>query len=206
MSIFSYIMPRDFGFAPNPFRGYCTLATCKPGIRSSAHSEDWVIGFGSNDQSSSYKGKIIYIMQVQEKMSFDEYWDDIRFAGKKAHVKGSRAYQYGDNVYHKVNNIFIQEDCHHSHPNGIQNDKNYKTDTKSDAVLISQRFLYWGREAIPIPKDLKEAIYTGRNYKRFEDAKVIARIENWMNNQKECGRIGVPDHFDENFFRYPGAK
>ncbi|WP_225761747.1 hypothetical protein [Acinetobacter sp. Marseille-P8610] len=33
MKIFSYVVSRDFGFAPNPFFNFCTLATCKPKIR-----------------------------------------------------------------------------------------------------------------------------------------------------------------------------
>ena len=32
MKLYSYIVARDFGFAPNPFYGFCTLATCKPKI------------------------------------------------------------------------------------------------------------------------------------------------------------------------------
>ena len=31
--IYSYVVRYDSGFAPNPFYGYCTLATCKPDIR-----------------------------------------------------------------------------------------------------------------------------------------------------------------------------
>lgn len=27
---YSYVVARDFGFAPNPFNGFLTLATCKP--------------------------------------------------------------------------------------------------------------------------------------------------------------------------------
>lgn len=28
MRCFSYIVARDYGFAPNPFHGFCTLANC----------------------------------------------------------------------------------------------------------------------------------------------------------------------------------
>ena len=40
--IHSYVVRYDSGFAPNPFYGYCTLATCKPNIRRSADIGDWV--------------------------------------------------------------------------------------------------------------------------------------------------------------------
>lgn len=44
LKLYSYVVARDFGFAPNPFHGYCTLATCKPDIRATASVGDWVIG------------------------------------------------------------------------------------------------------------------------------------------------------------------
>lgn len=34
MRNFSYKIEHDFGLAPNPFGGYCTLAVCKSSIRS----------------------------------------------------------------------------------------------------------------------------------------------------------------------------
>src|SRR5882762_6472831 len=45
--LYSYVVARDFGFAPNPFYGFCTLATCKPRIRAHACVGDWVLGTGS---------------------------------------------------------------------------------------------------------------------------------------------------------------
>jgi len=51
MKLHTYVVRYDSGFAPNPFYGYCTLATCKPPIRKSAAVEDWIVGCGSNDRS-----------------------------------------------------------------------------------------------------------------------------------------------------------
>lgn len=34
--VICYVIPFDSGFAPNPFHGICTLATCKPKVRLSA--------------------------------------------------------------------------------------------------------------------------------------------------------------------------
>lgn len=39
MTLYSYVVAHDFGFAPNPFDGLCTLATCKPDIRKRPPSE-----------------------------------------------------------------------------------------------------------------------------------------------------------------------
>ncbi len=79
--VYIYVVARDFGFAPNPFHGTCTLATCKPGIRASASIGDWVIGVGGARLGAT--GKCIFAMQVSEKLTFDEYWIDVRFKDKK---------------------------------------------------------------------------------------------------------------------------
>lgn len=44
MKYFFYILKHDSGFAPNPFYGFCTLATCKPEIRKQAEVGDWIVG------------------------------------------------------------------------------------------------------------------------------------------------------------------
>lgn len=44
MNYFSYVVARDYGFAPNPFGGICTLATCKQRIRNNANVNDWIFG------------------------------------------------------------------------------------------------------------------------------------------------------------------
>ncbi|HBR1668224.1 TPA: hypothetical protein L9M06_003178 [Klebsiella quasipneumoniae subsp. quasipneumoniae] len=69
--MFSYKIVRDFGFAPNPFHDYCTLATCKPKIRNAAQPGDLIFGCGSSHLN--LEDKLIYVMLVEEKMLFQEY-------------------------------------------------------------------------------------------------------------------------------------
>lgn len=151
MKIYSYILARDYGFAPNPFHRVCTLATCKPKIRNPAKIGDWVIGVGSNEEGSLFKGKLIFAMEVTEKLAFNEYWNDERFDVKKPIMNGSNKQFFGDNIYHKENNIWIQENSHHSLQNGKPNLKNLERDTSSEFVLISNNFYYFGKKAISIP-------------------------------------------------------
>ena len=75
--LFVYVVVHDTGFAPNPFFEYCTLATCKPGIRRSARVGDWIAGIGSVQRGQ--EGKLVFAMRVAETMCFDEYWHDSRF-------------------------------------------------------------------------------------------------------------------------------
>ena len=74
--LYSYIVANDTGFAPNPFHGYCTLATCKPRIRKTARVGDWIVGTGSKRNGKA--GYAVYAMRVTEIMTFDEYWSDPR--------------------------------------------------------------------------------------------------------------------------------
>src|SRR5690349_7296886 len=96
--VYIYVVDRDFGFAPNPFHGLCTLATCKPGIRRGAEVGDWVIGVGGARLKAT--GRCVFAMRVTGACSFNEYWNDTRFLDKKPVRNGSRRMMVGDNIYH----------------------------------------------------------------------------------------------------------
>jgi len=51
--VFSCVVRRDSGFAPNPFEGHCTIATCEPQIRRIASVGDCVLGTGSGTVTCS---------------------------------------------------------------------------------------------------------------------------------------------------------
>ena len=82
---FSYVVKRDYGFAPNPFYGVLTLATCKPNIRKSADVGDFIIGNADN----SHDNKLIYMAKVSKVMTFDQYWNDKFFECKRPVMNGS---------------------------------------------------------------------------------------------------------------------
>lgn len=80
---FSYKLDHDFGLAPNPFWNYCTLGVCKSQIRNNRNLQigSWIFGLGS--RKLNRENHLIYAMQVEEKLTFQEYWTDIRFQNKK---------------------------------------------------------------------------------------------------------------------------
>lgn len=205
MALYSYIITRDYGFAPNPFPPYCTLATCKPLIRKSANINDWIIGTGSAAKNSQFKNKLIYAMQVQEKMTYDQYWDDSRFSYKRPVMNGSKKQMYGDNIYHSnPDNIFIQEDSHHSLDAGAVNQKNYDRDLPGRYVLISKNYWYWGRNAIDIPYDFINLIKQGIGQKKVDNVELINAFSNWIHALPDNGYIGKPINFSGSFKRYNG--
>ncbi len=149
----SYVVARDFGFAPNPFYGVCTLATCKPQIRKAAAVGDWIIGTGS--ATYGLADHLIYAMLVSEAMGFDAYWEDPRFRRKRPNLAGSLKQLYGDNIYHRgTGGAWAQEDSHHSLEHG-PNLANIMHDTQIDRVLVGTRFAYWGGAAPLLPPSLR---------------------------------------------------
>ena len=117
MYLYSYVITRDYGFAPNPFWNICSLATCKPQIRERALMGDWVAGFGGANTAISHK--MVFLMRVDEICTFDEYWEDPRFLVKRPRFDGNYQQCYGDNIYHHIGNEWMQENSHHSYVDGI---------------------------------------------------------------------------------------
>lgn len=157
MAVYMYVVARDFGFAPNPFHGYCTLATCKPVIRRVAREGDWVIGMGGGQLDAV--GRCIFAMQVSETLSFDDYWISPRFRDKRPVRNGSRRMMLGDNIYSRgPDNVWGQLNSHHSQPDGTPDPDNIRNDTSTNRVLISDRFYYFGDEAPEVPPEILRAI------------------------------------------------
>lgn len=185
MRLYSYKVVYDIGFAPNPFHGICTLATCKPRIRRGASPGDWIVGVGSHAQGT--EGRLVYAMEVGEKLTFSEYWSDLRFVCKKPDRRGSLKYRYGDNVYHRSpEGEWVQEDCRHSLDDGQANAAHVKRDTGADAVLIGERFTYWGGRGPLLPPDLRDwkgvdLAEPGRDHTyRPYSADMIDRFVEWV--------------------------
>ena len=154
MRLYSYKVRYDIGFAPNPFHGSCTLATCKPRIRNGASLGDWIVGVGS--RTKKIGGQLVYAMQVEEELTFDEYWNDQRFQRKKADRHGSLKYRYGDNIYrHDAQGNWQQSDSRHSLEDGQPNVGHVERDTSADAVLVSTRFTYWGGHGPALPAEFR---------------------------------------------------
>lgn len=196
MKIYSYVVARDFGFAPNPFGKYCTLANCKPRIRHRAQKGDWIVGTGSAENGMT--GYLIYAMQVSETMSFDEYWADPRFQYKKPDLHGGNKIAFGDNIYCK-NNLgeWQQIDSHHSYANGASNPANIDRDTKYNRILIAERFTYFGDKAVIIPDELRnchgeDLCKSGPGHKCKFSPDMVREFIGWFSSLNETGQCGNP--------------
>lgn len=202
---YSYVIPRDFGFAPNPFGEHCTLATCKPSIRKSAEIGDWIIGTSSIINQK--QPKLIYAMQVTGKMSFNEYYNSPDFQYKKPVMNGSLKKMYGDNIYHqKIGRDWHQDDSHHSLENGEINRHNLIRDTSTTStVLISSNFYYFGKDAFKIPSNYSAKLCKRGPGHRYVDEKIALKILAHIQKSYNSGLIGFPTMFEEDhFIRYDG--
>lgn len=206
MKLYSYIVTRDFGFAPNPFYGYCTLATCKPVIRRCADVGDIIVGIGSAAKGSPYKNRLIYAMIVSEKLTFDEYWNCERHNRKRPFMYGSKKKKYGDNIYHtsEETGMVIQEDSHHSLEHGEINMLNYLKDIPGKYVLVAEEFWYWGEKAIKLPDQFLGLAKVGQGHITKSDPAFVQSFLSWLRGMENHGYIGNPHNFSKPFQRYNG--
>ena len=192
MRLCSYVVARDYGFAPNPFYGFCTLATCKPDLRKSSAVGDWIIGTGPKAKDRA--GYLVYAMCVTETMSFHAYWNDPRFREKRPDLRSSIKKAFGDSIYHRDENIneWCQLDSHHSLEDGIPNQDNVLNDTKVDRVLVSNDFIYWGGGGPRLPEFQGVDLCFGRGRKCDFPQEAVAEFIAWIRSFDDKGYCGAP--------------
>jgi Nucleotide modification associated domain 2 len=205
-----YTMTHDTGFAPNPYHRYCTLAACTPNHqRARIHEGDVIVGLEGGELTkkrlrkgvSKYTGSaIIYYMKVGEILSLNEYFNDKRFAEKKARPNGTYIESVGDNVY------FVKKKrwswiAGHAHDDSATTGCKGKgtlggviaQDIKGDRVFISQDFYYFGDLGINCPDSVRD-FANPRGIKYFhgpygELDKHISRVAKRFGKK---GRLGNP--------------
>jgi hypothetical protein len=200
LKLFSYVLTRDYGFAPNPFGGYCTLATCKPEIRNVAAIGDWIVGTGAKD--AGLQEHLVYAMRVTEALTFDEYWKDARFAAKRVDRRGSRKRLFGDNIYHRspATGHWVQEDSHHSRSDGKAFKINKDHDLQTNRVLISDDFVYFGSSAVALPARFRGANRLrkkGQGHRANFSDDYVQRVIDWLRSLGKRGFQGRPALFGE---------
>lgn len=201
--VYVYVVDRDFGFAPNPFHGFLTLATCKPRIRSVASVGDWIVGIGG--ARLRRRGQCIFGMRVTSALSFDQYWSGAEYQVKKPVRNGSRVALVGDNIYHRVRGEWLQSDSHHSMSDGTPNPVNVASDTSVNRVLLSEDFRYFGSAAQTIPPEIviQMQYRNGRNHRTFEMSVASPLIE-WLVGFPKNRVIADPCDFEKAGARYTG--
>jgi hypothetical protein len=192
----TYVVEHDFGFAPNPFYGVCTLATCKPKVRKTGQIGDYIAGMGCSKRKR--RGYLVYFMRVSEDSDYDKYWADPRFRQKRPQLRGSKMQAFGDNIYHhnRRTGEWIQENSFHSRPNEA-NPINLEHDTTtSTRVLIGTEFAYFGGIGPKIPKRFRDFdgrdVCGGRGHQCRFPEKLVIEFVAWLKSLGEQGVVGSP--------------
>jgi hypothetical protein len=180
MKLFTYSIPHDKGFAPNPYHGICTLNTCKPQIRREASEKDWVVGLKQDS--------VVYAMEVTEKISMEEYW----YRCKKQIPKKIPVYNYPGCSYQD-----LCGDCQYDFSStppiqlpGFHKTNEYIKDLSGKYTLLSTNFIYFGENAIKLPSYLTEiAKYSNGKWigvarKSLANNAFISDFVKWFNFQK----------------------
>jgi len=191
MCLFSYKLTHDSGFAPNPFWGALTLATCKPGIRRTKKEGDWIAGFTSKELCGDEVGheRLIYLMKVTSKIPINRYFEDTIFKDKipcgipdgRAAAETNRVPQSKttcspvrptDNdvetpcVHQIGDNIykFEQGVFIRQIRNARHHLKHQKRDLSGEYVLVSKKFYYFGGRPVEIPDNVRPKIPALQTY------------------------------------------
>ena len=168
----SYKLAHDTGFAPNPFFGSLTLATCMPDIRQSALVDDWIAGFTSVQLCGDAVGteRLVFLMRVDEVLSIAGYFSDGRFARKIPSLNGGPEVQrHGDNIYHPIRvNADVPEhfeqlpNPHHwDHVHRREDERSKRHDVGGRRVLVATEFVYFGREPLHVPDFARPVVPKG---------------------------------------------
>ena len=181
LKIYSYVIRKDNGLAPNPFWDYCTLALDQPLIRKIAQVGDWVVGLYEKSKKLE-DHQLLFAMQITEKLTYDEYWSDPRFRYKKPDFTiEEQIFRVGDNIYEPSKDGYEQLYSYRS-------SEYYKTkkewarqkeeDLNGKFVLISDKtsFYYFGKNPIDIPStELIDLLYCDIGHKCIADP-IIPRL------------------------------
>ncbi len=191
--LFTYTVRVDDGAAPNPFRGMCSLAICKPAIRRVAEPNDWIVGLGSvSAPSGNLSSHVVYAMRVEQVLTLQQY-DEMA----QAHWP------------HRIPNIASPDlverlgDCIYDYSNGstpkqresVHGPGNIKTDLNGENVLISKDFYYFGNKARPLPDSLIGICHQTQGHRSTSNAQYFKPFVNWIRGLNlEVGQIyGWPD-------------
>ena len=194
--IYSYVIEHDLGFAPNPFHGICTLACCKPYIRKYATVGDYIIGTAAAD--TPIHGHMSYWMRVSQVITFDKYWKEPQFRGKRPDMRSGRMYRYGDNIYYRdaANGEYCAVDSFHSEEHGGVSPDNLQTDTGTTTrVLLGDDFAYWGIDGPEIPEPLRKVFVAKRYHKCRFPAEKVRDFLSWLELVPGHGLLGRPAHW-----------
>lgn len=128
-------------------------------------------------------------MKVEEKISFDQYYQDSRFELKKPVPDSDDSKRKcGDNMYYREDNCLNYK----QREGAFHGVNEFISDTRSEYVLVSSRddYFYFGKDAKELPQELLSKIVVGVGHRsNFEHetieevVKYVCKLPKGMNSE-----------------------
>jgi hypothetical protein len=145
--LYAYKMTNDNGFAPNPYAGCLTLATCKPALRKTKKVGDWMAGFtGLSMGAAPGQERLVYLARISRKLALEDYYEQYP-------QKRPGNCPNADNIYRRDGNGSWQQ-----LENPFHGAEKLAEDVAGKYVLVADEFYYFGRQALEIPEGVRPAI------------------------------------------------
>ena len=154
--LYSYKMSHDDGFAPNPYFGVLTLATCMCKMRQNTKVGNWIAGWTSRKTATSTppgEERLIYLAKVTDKIPIAEYWD--RFPMKRPSNADEKS-THGDNIYcpdsSSPNGLRLVESVYRRPTDTVKIGK----DLNGGFVLICEEYYFFGADSpLEVPQKVR---------------------------------------------------
>jgi len=178
MKLYSYCLRYDDGAAPNPYHKLCTLAICKPRIRSVAKVDDWIVGLGSKHSClGDISESVVYAMKITDVLTFEEY-DKYCLSSLPEKLPDWRSQVFqkkiGDCIYDygRGNPPTIRESVH--------TEGNRKSDLDGKNVLLSNHFYYFGDKPIKLADHLMPIVHRTQGHKSHANDDYVDKFVDWI--------------------------
>lgn len=192
--VFIYTMTYDTGFAPYVDYRWLSLACCAPPVRKDAEVGTIVLGLSGKTMENVEKQHVpIYLMRVDEALSFDEYYRDQRFIGR------------ADNIYVMRDGEYVQDRSKVRDRRFIHEHEDKDDTKKSSRVLLSENFIYFGdswrkdrdlhTEVSSLCKRIEFTYKRGGNYRDvYTDEAAVRDTLSFLVDKYEGGVLGNPNN------------
>jgi hypothetical protein len=170
-------------------------------IRDYAKLNDIIIGIAGSAKRGlgRYYPQLIYWMRVDVELTFDQYWNDPRFALKRPRIPGPKMYMVGDRTYRHENGSpdwSFDQSMHYLATAAQKNGGHVARDTKVDRVLLSKHYTYWGKSGPKVPDHLLPLFPVLRGQKCNHDAVLLAELHNFIGLNQPMKLTGEPADWD----------
>jgi hypothetical protein len=179
MTVRTYVITHDYGFAPNPFGGVLSLACCKPQIRRTARIGDWVLGTLPTSKGANL---LSFAAKVGEALDFTTYYE--RYPLKRS---GTGDAHYGDAIYFRGPDGAFRWQKNIFHP-----ETELGHDTSVDRVLVCPTFWYFGDRAVSLPDELYDQfVKRGPGHRNSDSQQALDALESFLSGYPQ-GLLGAP--------------